>query len=134
MTRSTGLGLLIGRCRSLVVDEGYTTLRLHAISAAIPQALLLLHALMDILPYPKGEKGMWYELRTGSVECVDEVSRGAGGREGDKAKAVDGMNLDDHGGMDDIGGMEEDEPEQQFRLKLVVHPDRPLHLALPQAF
>ena len=96
----------------------YTTLRLHAISAAIPQALLLLHALMDILPYPKGEKGMWYELRTGSVECVDEVSRGAGGREGDKAKAVDGMNLDDHGGMDDIGGMEEDEPEQQFRLKV----------------
>ena len=137
VTRSTGLGLLIGRCRSLVVVEGwasalegegyelmhdrYTTLRLHAMSAAIPQALLLLHALMDILPYPKGEKGMWYEIRTGSVECVDEVSagpRGDSGVEKEKEDEVMGVNWDGIGGMEDIGGREEDEPELTVRIKV----------------
>ena len=53
------------------------------------------------------ELGAW----NASMRCLEE-------QEGEKAKAVDGMNLDDHGGMDDIGGMEEDEPEQQFRLKV----------------
>lgn len=34
---------------------------------------MLLHALMDVLPYPRGPRGMWYEIRTGSVECAGEV-------------------------------------------------------------
>lgn len=28
---------------------------------------------MDILPYPVGPNGMWYEITTGTVECTDEV-------------------------------------------------------------
>lgn len=46
---------------------------LHALGAAIPHALLLLHALLDVLPFPSGPGGMWYEIVTDSVECVDEV-------------------------------------------------------------
>ena len=102
----------------------YTMLRLHAMSAAIPQALLLLHALLDILPYPKGEKGMWYEIHTGSVECIDEVSRPKAAtvpeaQGGDEAISLDVLSRIE----EDIGGMEEDESEQRSRIKvsLVVH-------------
>lgn len=42
-------------------------------SAAIPHALLLLYALMDLLPYPAGPRGMWYEIHTGSTETIDEL-------------------------------------------------------------
>ncbi|RSH85610.1 hypothetical protein EHS25_003749 [Saitozyma podzolica] len=82
VTRKTGLGTLLGRCKSLVMDEGYTRLTLHALSAAIPQALMLLHALLDVLPYPRGLRGMWYEIRTGSVECTDEVPTASTGASG----------------------------------------------------
>lgn len=43
-------------------------------SAAIPHALLLLYALMDLLPYPTGPRGMWYEIHTGSTETIDELA------------------------------------------------------------
>ena len=42
-------------------------------SAAIPHALLLLHALLDLLPY--GRNSLSYEIKTGSVECVDDVEK-----------------------------------------------------------
>ncbi|KAK4686877.1 hypothetical protein P7C73_g3249, partial [Tremellales sp. Uapishka_1] len=96
VTRKTGLGVLLGRCRSLVVTEGYTHLTLHAMGAAIPQALILLHALLDLLPFPVGASGMWYDIKTGSVECVDEK----GDEDGEQ-----------------IGAMEEKEPERQIRVK-----------------
>ena len=90
-------------------------LRLLAIGAAIPQALLLLHALMDILPFPKGEKGMWFEIRTGSVECLDEVSRRPLAEKNKlHDQSVDALTLHDEL---DIGGMEEDEPERESRTK-----------------
>ncbi|WOO83228.1 uncharacterized protein LOC62_05G006751 [Vanrija pseudolonga] len=73
VTRNVPLGGLIRRASSLVNDEGYTQLTLYALGAAIPQAFLLLHAVLDILPYPVGPKGMWYELTTTTVECTDEV-------------------------------------------------------------
>lgn len=94
-------------------------IRLHAISAAIPQALLLLHALMDILPYPKGEKGMWYELRTGSVECVDEISKlPSRGDTELRDRSGRSMDVDMMGGLENIGRMEEDEPERHSRIKV----------------
>ncbi|EIW68438.1 hypothetical protein TREMEDRAFT_63605 [Tremella mesenterica DSM 1558] len=40
--RKSGLGALIRRCKSLVMDEGYITSTLHALSAAISHGLLLL--------------------------------------------------------------------------------------------
>ena len=55
-------------------ESRYTHVTLHALSAAIPQAFLLLHAILDVLPFPKS--AMRYEIYTGSVECVDEVEDG----------------------------------------------------------
>jgi hypothetical protein len=72
-------------------DDRYTRIGLHALSAAIPHALLLLHALLDILPYPKGDKGMWYEIRTGSTECVEEHRVGAS-RSGSKRSSKEEKN------------------------------------------
>ena len=123
----------------------YTMLRLHAMGAAIPQALLLLHALLDILPYPKGEKGMWYEIHTGSVECIDEVSRPETVNVHGPQGSEEAISLDDLGRIEeDIGGMEEDETERKSRVKvssifyfavqseaflgIVFHPDRSAHI------
>ncbi|OCF57694.1 hypothetical protein L486_05157 [Kwoniella mangroviensis CBS 10435] len=124
VTRKTGLGMLMGRCRSLVVDEGYTSLRLHAIGAAIPQALLLLHALLDLLPYPTGEKGMWYEIKTGSVECIDEIppSTSKISEKEDDAEAEEGMEW-----LKDVGALEEDKPERKIRIKSTIQID--LHIS-----
>ncbi|KAL1405806.1 hypothetical protein Q8F55_007483 [Vanrija albida] len=73
VTRNVPLGGLLRRASSLVNDEGYTQLTLYALGAAIPQAMVLLHAILDVLPYPVGPKGMWYELSTTTVDCTDEV-------------------------------------------------------------
>lgn len=90
-------------------------------AAAIPHAILLLHALLDILPYPQGSNGMWYEIRTGSVECLDEVkpqdSRKGKGKE--KADAAGDVQMDDRElDLGSIGAVEEDEPTMQARLKV----------------
>nr|ODN94444.1 hypothetical protein L204_04576 [Cryptococcus depauperatus CBS 7855] len=106
VTRRTGLGTLMGRCKSLIVDEGYTFLKFYAVGAAIPQAILLLYALLDLLPYPKGDNGMWYEIKTGSVECVDQVDK----RKGDDEE--DGLAW-----LKDVGVVEEHEPEHISRIK-----------------
>lgn len=69
----------------------------------------MLHALLDVLPYPVGKRGMSYDIKTGSVECVDEVEL-PGGAEGEGAVdlAV--------GAQADIGGMEENEPDVRARI------------------
>jgi hypothetical protein len=51
----------------------YTHLVLHSLGAAIPHSLLLLHAVLDTLPYPRGPRGLWYEIHTGTAECVDYI-------------------------------------------------------------
>lgn len=112
-------------------------------AAAIPHAILLLHALLDILPYPRGDKGMWYEIRTGSTECIDEVRPTTSKKKG-KEKAVDtegDVQMDSsadyavsgQGGAEPepeldlagIGAVVEDEPERRARLKVrfTHHPD-----------
>ncbi|WWC71344.1 uncharacterized protein I206_105298 [Kwoniella pini CBS 10737] len=122
VTRKTGLGMLLGRCRSLVIDEGYSSLRFHAIGAAIPQCLLLLHSLLDILPYPKGERGMWYEIKTGSVECIDEISQRGKKSNDEKEGEEEGLEW-----LTDIGGVEEDKPERKSRIKSTIQID--LHIS-----
>ncbi|OCF32650.1 hypothetical protein I316_05571 [Kwoniella heveanensis BCC8398] len=147
VTRKNRLGALMGRCRSLVVDEGYTSLRLHAIGAAIPQAMLLLYALLDLLPYPVGNKGMWYEIRTGSVECIDEVgatpslisssSSGPAGvsKEGDgngdeqkegKAREEDEDGDADLAWLQGLAAVQEDTPGRRIRIKSTIQID--LHI------
>ncbi|BEI79685.1 hypothetical protein CcaverHIS002_0102140 [Cutaneotrichosporon cavernicola] len=99
VTRKTSLGSLLGRARGLVLDEGLSHITLYALGAAIPHALLLLHALLDVLPYPAGPNGVWYEMETGSVVCTDEVN---------------GETEDDLLGL---GAVEEDMPELRDRTK-----------------
>ncbi|BEJ10756.1 hypothetical protein CspHIS471_0101780 [Cutaneotrichosporon sp. HIS471] len=99
VTRKTSLGSLLGRARGLVLDEGHSHITLYALGAAIPHALLLLHALLDVLPYPAGPNGVWYEMETGSVVCTDEVN---------------GETEDD---LFSLGAVEEDMPEFRDRTK-----------------
>ena len=92
--------------------------------AAIPHALVLLHALVDLLPYPKGPKGMWYEIHTGSVDCVDEVAKGTSetptmshAAHGNPTVDLDDTGIDDHL-FQGIGAMEEEAPDRKVRVKV----------------
>ena len=60
---------------------------------------------------------MWYEIRTGSTECIEEVTK-AGGK--GKGKEIDEVVMGDAEEMEfgDIGGIEEDEPERISKLKV----------------
>jgi hypothetical protein len=74
---------------------------------------------------------MWYEIRTGSTECIDEVRRGGKGKgkavadmdpntsaegEGDASMVSEVLaEVDD---FENIGAVEEDEPERVARLKV----------------
>lgn len=49
---------------------------LHALCVAIPHAVMLLYALIDILPFPR--QYIHHEIQTSSVECHDEMSFVAG--------------------------------------------------------
>jgi hypothetical protein len=88
------------------LTDRYTRITLFAITAAIPHALLLLHALIDLLPYPNGPKGMWYEIHTGTTECVDEV---------DPSGSLGEEEKDEFAG---IGAIEAAEPERKSRLNV----------------
>lgn len=87
----------------------YTHIILHAIGAAIPQSLVILHALLEVLPYPRHPRGVWYELFTGSVACTDEqeesvapAAAGAG-----EASTIDGQGGDRvKSWLKDIGSVE----------------------------
>jgi hypothetical protein len=61
---------------------------------------------------------MWYEIRTGSTECIEEVTpKGAGKAKGKEAIEVvmgDAEEIE----FGDIGGIEEEEPERISKLKV----------------
>ena len=91
-------------------------------TAAIPHALLLLHAVMDVLPYPKGPKGMWYEIHTGSTECVDEVES----KPSKTGGSGDDANDDSDEELRGIGGVEATPAVRKSRInvssiRLLVH-------------
>ncbi|KAJ1310484.1 hypothetical protein OPQ81_007217 [Rhizoctonia solani] len=71
VTRSTKLGAYLRRCKSLILDDGYTTLHLYALGAAIPHLLLLVTSLPECLPY--GPQDIRNEITTGTTTCVDEI-------------------------------------------------------------
>ncbi|EJT50476.1 hypothetical protein A1Q1_00217 [Trichosporon asahii var. asahii CBS 2479] len=131
VTRRTKLGALIARAKSLVLDEGATELKLYALGAAISHTFVLLHALMDILPYPiagPGRAGMWFEIRTGTTECKDEIPGKRSGLNGVEAMdAEGGKEEEDEGGKPgeedwgDLGFFVEDKAEIQTRNKIVLH-------------
>ncbi|KDN49297.1 hypothetical protein RSAG8_01999, partial [Rhizoctonia solani AG-8 WAC10335] len=71
VTRSTKLGAYLRRCKSLILDDGYSTLHLYALGAAIPHLLLLVTSLPECLPY--GPQDIRNEITTGTTTCVDEI-------------------------------------------------------------
>ncbi|TFK27342.1 hypothetical protein FA15DRAFT_586579 [Coprinopsis marcescibilis] len=71
ITRRTKLGQYMRRCKAIILDDGYKTLHLSAMGAAIPLLLQLSCALPHILPYPNDE--IKTDVTTGSCEVQDEV-------------------------------------------------------------
>ncbi|TFK34850.1 hypothetical protein BDQ12DRAFT_726513 [Crucibulum laeve] len=71
LTRKTALGAYMRRCKDLIIKEGYKTLHLSAMGAAIPLLLQLSCSLPPILPYAVDE--VHIDVTTGTVEAQDEV-------------------------------------------------------------
>ncbi|KAL5511546.1 hypothetical protein ACEPAH_4763 [Sanghuangporus vaninii] len=71
ITRKTDLGAYLRRCKDVVLQDGYKTLYLHAMGAAIPHLARLAVSLPSILPYDPSD--IQTEVRTGTVEVQDEM-------------------------------------------------------------
>ncbi|KIM49527.1 hypothetical protein M413DRAFT_110341 [Hebeloma cylindrosporum] len=71
LTRKTSLGAYMRRCKDVILKDGYKTLHLSAMGAAIPLLLQLVAALPPILPFTQDE--IHSEITTGTVEVQDEV-------------------------------------------------------------
>lgn len=56
---------------------------------------------------------MWYEIRTGSVECVDEIDKMGDGQ-------TDGNNAvqEEDAWLNDVGSVEASVPERATRIKV----------------
>jgi len=71
ITRKTPLGAYLRRCKDVILKDGYKTLHLSAMGAAIPHLATLAVSLPSILPFAADE--IHTEILTGSVEVQDEV-------------------------------------------------------------
>ncbi|KAH8100248.1 hypothetical protein BXZ70DRAFT_1000410 [Cristinia sonorae] len=71
VTRKTPLGAYLRRCKDVVLKDGYKTLHLNAMGAAIPHLLQLSVSLPSILPHPPED--IHTEVLTGTVEVQDEL-------------------------------------------------------------
>ncbi|PIL32635.1 hypothetical protein GSI_05339 [Ganoderma sinense ZZ0214-1] len=71
ITRRTELGAYLRRCKDVFLKDGYKTLHLSAMGAAIPHLMQLALSLPGMLPFPADE--VRTEVTTGSVEVQDEV-------------------------------------------------------------
>ncbi|OSD02033.1 hypothetical protein PYCCODRAFT_1368121 [Trametes coccinea BRFM310] len=71
ITRRTELGAYLRRCKDVFLKDGYKTLHLSAMGAAIPHLMQLALSLPAILPYPQDE--IHTEVTTGTVEVQDEL-------------------------------------------------------------
>ncbi|CDO68909.1 hypothetical protein BN946_scf185000.g52 [Trametes cinnabarina] len=71
VTRRTELGAYLRRCKDVFLKDGYKTLYLSAMGAAIPHLMQLALSLPAILPYSQDE--IHTEVTTGTVEVQDEL-------------------------------------------------------------
>ncbi|KDQ59600.1 hypothetical protein JAAARDRAFT_192104 [Jaapia argillacea MUCL 33604] len=71
VTRKLPLGAYLRRCKDLILKDGYKTLHLSALGAAIPHLLTLTTSLPGILPFAPDE--IHTQVLTGTVELMDEV-------------------------------------------------------------
>ncbi|KAI0082866.1 hypothetical protein K474DRAFT_1585283 [Panus rudis PR-1116 ss-1] len=71
ITRKTPLGAYLRRCKDIILKDGYKSLYLNAMGAAIPHLVQLAVALPPILPHAPEE--IHTEILTGTVEVQDEL-------------------------------------------------------------
>ncbi|KAK7035825.1 ribonuclease P protein subunit p20 [Favolaschia claudopus] len=71
ITRKTPLGTYLRRCKNVIINDGYKTLHLSAMGAAIPHLLQLVVALPPTLPFAADE--IHSTVTTGTMEVQDEV-------------------------------------------------------------
>ncbi|KAI0747761.1 hypothetical protein C8Q80DRAFT_1233522 [Daedaleopsis nitida] len=71
ITRRTELAAYLRRCKDVILKDGYKTLHLSAMGAAIPHLMQLALSLPPILPYAQDE--IRVEVLTGTVEVQDEL-------------------------------------------------------------
>ncbi|KAJ7042136.1 hypothetical protein C8F04DRAFT_1208295 [Mycena alexandri] len=71
ITRKTPLTAYLRRCKNVIINDGYKTLHLSAMGAAIPHLLQLSVALPTILPFAADE--IHTKITTGTMEVQDET-------------------------------------------------------------
>ncbi|KAI0355035.1 hypothetical protein OH77DRAFT_339908 [Trametes cingulata] len=71
VTRRTELGAYLRRCKDVFLKDGYKSLHLSAMGAAIPHLMQLALSLPPILPFPPDE--VHTEVLTGTTEVQDEL-------------------------------------------------------------
>ncbi|KAJ7494514.1 hypothetical protein B0H11DRAFT_940041 [Mycena galericulata] len=71
ITRKTPLSVYLRRCKNVIINDGYKTLHLSAMGAAIPHLLQLSVALPPILPFAADE--IHSHITTGTMEVQDEI-------------------------------------------------------------
>jgi len=71
ITRKTKLGAYLRRCKDLVLKDGYKSLHLFALGAAIPHLCMLAESLPGVLPFSPEE--IRKEVLTGTIDVQDEV-------------------------------------------------------------
>ncbi|KAF9792259.1 hypothetical protein BJ322DRAFT_997906 [Thelephora terrestris] len=71
ITRKTPLGAYLRRCKDVILEDGYKSLHLSAMGAAIPICLTLAASLPDILPHSPSQ--IKTEIVTGTVQVRDEI-------------------------------------------------------------
>ncbi|KAJ6620307.1 hypothetical protein B0H10DRAFT_2163562 [Mycena sp. CBHHK59/15] len=71
ITRKTSLAVYLRRCKDVILNDGYKTLHLSAMGAAIPHLVQLSVALPPILPFALDE--ITTQITTGTVEVQDEI-------------------------------------------------------------
>ncbi|KAF7294662.1 hypothetical protein MIND_01003000 [Mycena indigotica] len=72
ITRKTPLAAYLRRCKKVILEDGYKTLHLSAMGAAIPHLLQLSVALPPILPFSPSE--LHTEVSTNTVHVQDEIN------------------------------------------------------------
>jgi hypothetical protein len=71
ITRKTPLSSYLRRCKDVILKDGYKTLHLSAMGAAIPHLTTLIVSLPGILPFAPDE--VHIDILTSSVQVQDEV-------------------------------------------------------------
>lgn len=79
VTRRTKLAAYLRRCKALITEDGFREIQLSAMGAAIPHLVLLIGSLPQIVA-----DDLNIEVKTGSVDVVDQMLEESGDEDDDK--------------------------------------------------